>query len=338
MRRRNLTLLLSIFVIVVAVLGFIPNLLLTASNISVSVDTQSSSIRLKATLKSAMFQGASGTSLIQSQVASIISDYLSHATDWTGFIEQLTGSPAYMTPTAAGNFGMDLGCPAQYASLERIGEQNYYSLNCSPFNGQVTYTAAQGSCDPSYVSEPMILTSKEFDDLSRTLVSPDIVSSLGRTCTSGISLYYLCLAVYQQTGFVIQDCTNQLTGNENPANIYEQLPSGPLPISLDLEGYLVNLDLHLNNESPLTIINVTGMAQGQRVSASFHEMTCAPMCSFNLTMALPTLNTDSIRLMLSVETETSVGWGEPPVWFQTGTVSKSIEADLLAVPPMAPSA
>lgn len=180
------------------------------------------------------------------------------------------------------------------------------------------------SCAPEYTTGRATMTQGDFNNISRVVAQlnarniQSTIESLTEACTEAVIA-----------------CTNlaQLGGVCDPADIYSNLPSQPIPVDIHIVGYVANVSVVLNNRLPLQM-SVTGAGKGLTIDASFPQVSCDARCSFTGRITLPAFDTSgkSIIVTLVIDAHMPVTWGLASLWFRIGTMQRTIDVSLELIP------
>ena len=160
------------------------------------------------------------------------------------------------------------------------------------------------SCVPDYKQQTVVVTQQEFNTLAK------FEREFGQSNVT--QLEGLCV---------------WLTALGGP-------PFAPLPhsaiVNIMVVGYVVGLHLSLNNQLPMKVTNVRGATTNNQTGSTFHEIYCAPRCSFdgNVSVPISGTSTSPITAVVLVDTEVPVGWGIPPFWFQFIWIPKTYQTSV----------
>ena len=176
------------------------------------------------------------------------------------------------------------------------------------------------SCQPDYQQQTVVITLQELNALTQQESNAFArIQSQVEPYSNITEVGYLCMGEVDgcltATGLAV-------TVGEPPvcfaSEVMAKFAQNSPFIHMTIVGYVVSVQLSLNNQLPMNVTNVRGTAENHQAATSFHEIHCAPQCTFNVNLTFPRLGSSasSTTITVYIDTEDPIGWGVPPVWFE----------------------
>ena len=173
-------------------------------------------------------------------------------------------------------------------------------------HSRITFSAFSGSsCYPAEWPEEAVISIPLYESLVKLSASElNITHYLTSSCLVG---YAFCLS---EQSFGVQ-C--------DLSSAYPPADSTPIPVGLNVLGYVADITIGLNNRLPIQVLSVNSTSV-EPTQASFVAFACKASCSISTNVTLiDTMH--PVNVTLTIDASTPVTWFE---WGNVGMTQKTM--------------